>query len=324
MRAILLVSLALAQEAPGGISHLTLSTVEATVGDPIQAILTVDLPAGSRLDPPDLRASLGGWTVSSARWTGPDPAPGGLRWTWNATLTAFETGVLEVPSMEIPFFGSGEARTLRTEPRTITIRSVLSPAEREAEEAGKQPEIGDLKSEVSVPADFGPLKKALAVVVGLLAVSALAWWLQRRYASRLAAVPAPTDPFRRLPPHVWAYQELQRLLEQRLPESGKVDRFFSELSRILKLYLGGRYRVDLMEHTTEELVPLLGQAGAPSSPLLACRGLLERCDLVKFARLLPPLEACRDAVEEAYRIVDVTKPAEETSPQGEPAERGAA
>lgn len=322
--ALLPVLAAPAGEPSGGSATLGLVPREATVGDPIHATLVVDLPPGARLDPPDLGQSLGRFSVGAARWTGPAAQPaGGVRWTWSATLTAFETGTLEVPALEIPFVAAGAAGTARSEPQSVTIRSVLTSQEQEAEK-GAQPEIRDLKPEISVAPNFGPLRKALAALLGLVAVSAVVWWLHRRYAARFAAVPAPADPFGRMPPHAWAYQELQRLLEQRLPESGKIELFYSELARILKLYLGGRYRVDLMEHTTQEVVPLLGQAGAPAGPLLTCRGLLESCDLVKFARLLPPLEACRTAVEEAYRIVDVTKPVEEAPAEGQPAERGAA
>ncbi len=321
---LLLAAVALAQEAPRGTARLTVAPAEATVGDPIQATLVVDLPPGTRIEPPDLGASLGPFSLSSGGWTGPTSTPTGVRWTWSATLTAFETGALEIPAIRIPVPGLGLEGTLKTDPVPITIRSVLAPEEREGEESAREPEIGDLKPPVSVPADYGPLVKALGALAALLAVSAAAWGLHRRYAARLAAVPAPADPFHRMPPHVWAYQELQRLLERRLAEEGDVDLFFSEISRILKIYLGGRYRVELREHTTEEVIPLLDQTGAPDQALLACRDLFQRCDLVKFARGVPPLDACRKAVEEAYRIVDLTKPVAEASPEGQPVARGAA
>ena len=48
----------------------------------------------------------------------------------------------------------------------------------------------------------------------LLGGAGLLWWLQRRYGNRLTAVEAPEDPFHRMPPHVWVYRELQRLLDR--------------------------------------------------------------------------------------------------------------
>jgi hypothetical protein len=100
-----------------------------------------------------------------------------------------------------------------------------------------------------------------------------------------------------------------------------VDLFFEELSRIVKRYLGGRYRVDLMERTTEEVPASLARAATPSEAVDLVRALLARADQVKFAGDRPGPGACREAVEAAYRIVDLTRPVE--APPSSP-ERGAA
>jgi len=152
----------------------------------------------------------------------------------------------------------------------------------------------------------------------LLRGAALLWWLHRRYAARLAAVPAPDDPFHRTPPHEWVYAELQKLLERRLAEQGQEALFFTEVARILKRYLGGRFRVELMEQTTAEVPERLRQAGAPREAIEAVGDLLASCDMVKFAKELPRPDDCRAAIEAAYQIVDATKP------KPADAERGAA
>jgi hypothetical protein len=171
----------------------------------------------------------------------------------------------------------------------------------------------DLKPEASIPPDYGPLKLALLAFAALLVVAGLAWWLWRRYAAKLAAIAAPVDPFRRLPPHVWVYEELEKLLARRLAEEGKIGLFYDELTHIVKQYLEGRYRVDLLERTTSEVPAELASAGAPTEAGSLARALLESGDRVKFARLGAGPAECRAAVEEAYRLVDMTKPAEATA-----------
>jgi hypothetical protein len=136
----------------------------------------------------------------------------------------------------------------------------------------------------------------------------VAWWLWRRYAAKLAAVPAAVDPFRKLPPHVWVYEELERLLARRLAEEGQIGLFYDELTRIVKLYLEGRYRIELMERTTAEVPPALKLAGAPAEAQTLARALLDGSDHVKFAKAPAGAAECRAAVEEAYRLVDLTKP----------------
>jgi hypothetical protein len=168
--------------------------------------------------------------------------------------------------------------------------------------------------------DYGALWTAGGILLALFAASALLWWLHRRYATRLAAVPAPDDPFHRTPPHEWVYAELQKLLDQRLNEPEHLVVFFAEIARILKQYLEGRFRVELMESTTREVPARLRQAGAGEGTSEEVRQLLERCDLVKFAAAPADSDDRRAAIEAVYRIVDATKPQTEAKPR----QRGAA
>ena len=92
--------------------------------------------------------------------------------------------------------------------------------------------------------------------------------------------------------------------------SGQVDLFYEELSRILKRYLGGRFRIDLMESTTSEIHGLLSQTGIESDAARETENLLINCDQVKFAKSCPDAASCKQAVEQVYRIVDTTRPAD--------------
>ncbi len=276
---------------------------EATIGDHLGVRIEVALPPDTRLDPPQLGPQLGPFSVVQGSWEGP-LLEHELRWTWKGEVVSFRTGELEFPPVRIAVEDpAGNEIEAVSEPVPVTIRSVLDPQPSDEE----LPELADLKAPASIPADYGPLLTAAGIVLLLLLVAALLWWLQRRYASRLAAVPAPEDPFHRTPPHEWFYAELQKLLDRRLAEQGKVELFFEEMARILKLYLGGRYRVEIMEQTTEEVPWRLRQAGAESS-MDAVADLLGRCDRVKFAAAIADESECRAAIEAAYRIVDTTKP----------------
>lgn len=300
-----------------GTARLDVSPRKVTVGERLTATLTIDAPAGARAEAPAVGSELGGLSVSRPAWSGPTEAGGRLRWTWTASLAAFETGEIEIPSIEVKIVGPGGSETLRSAPVKISVESVLEPAK----EGRKPPDLADLKPPATVPPDWRPLRLALLMIAGLLAAAGIAWWLHRRYASRWSAVPFPDDPFHREAPHVWAYAQLQRLLERRLAEEGRAEEFFAELSRIVKTYLGGRYRVDLLERTTSEVGPALSEAGAPDDAARRVRDLLGRADLVKFAKQASDVSAARSAVEEAYRIVDATKPSEAVEP---PREKGAA
>jgi hypothetical protein len=301
--------------APGGPAaagppvtvQVDVDPAEGTVGDRLTMRLVVAVPEGTRFDPPSLGGSLGPFAVAEGRWSGPAAAADGARaWTWTGAVSAYRTGDLAIPSVHLTLSGDGGASTLvASDPVPVRIASVLEPEELAAADAP----IADLKPPASVPPDYRALAVAAAIFVVLLAAGGVVAWLRRRYAARLAAVPAPADPFHRTPPHDWVYAELQKLLERRLAEQGRVGEFFDELTRILKQYLSGRYRVDLRERTTAEVPARLRQAGAPQASIRNVEDLLARGDLVKFAREAADSADCRRAIAAAYDLVDATRPA---------------
>jgi hypothetical protein len=309
--------LAAQESGETGTLSLEVDPREATVGDRISIILTLDLPPGGepRLDA--IGPQLGSFEVVDGGWSGPEETESGLRWVWRGQLAAYRTGELELPPITVRVRQGDAPAELSSPAVEISIRSLLE----DEGAAETDPELADLKPPASIPGDYRALWGALALLALLVAGAALLWWLQRRYASRLAAARIPEDPFQRMPPHEWVYRELQRLLGRRLEEQGDSEQFFAELSRIVKQYLGGRYRIDVMERTTAELPGLLRQAGTPQEAISGVRKLLEECDLVKFARSRPLPETWRGSVEAAYRVVDATKPVD--AGRGE-AQQGAA
>jgi hypothetical protein len=288
-----------AGEALGATARLEVEPKTAHLGDPLKVRLTVDPGTQGSVEAASLPTEWGPAQVLSGGWE--PAAAGSATRVWSGTIALYQIGVIEIPPVEVSIAGTAPS-SVSTEPVTLTIEGTVP--------AGEKPkDLADLKAPASIPPDWRPLKVALAGVAALLVTAAVAWWLWRRYAARLAAVAAPVDPFRRLPPHVWVYEELERLLARRLAEEGRIGLFYDELTRIVKQYLEGRYRIELLERTTSEVPAALKIAGAPVEAALLARTLLDSGDLVKFARESAGPEQCRAAVEEAYRLVDLTKPA---------------
>jgi len=296
--------------------RLEVTPAEATVGDRLQAKLTLVLPPGAGFDGDPLGPQLGPFAVESESWSGPDPLgedrASGQRWSWTGTLISFRTGDVEVPQVRVSFESpDGKRDSVESAAVPVAIRSVL---ETEPVTAGEPAEIADIKEPASLRPDYSSLWAAAGALVLLLLGAVLLWWLQRRYAAKLARVKMPEDPFLRTPPHVWVYAELQKLLERRLAEQGEFGLFYMELSRILKRYLSGRYRIELMEHTTAELPGMLRQSRAPEGAIAEVLELLDLADRVKFAADAPDETGCRRSIEAAYEIVDATKSLEEAEP----------
>jgi hypothetical protein len=310
--ALALTFLLTADAAVAATARLTLTPAKARIGDAIAAELTVDAAAGENVDVSPLPLEWGPAQVLTGSWE--PAAPGTASRVWKGTIAVYTLGKATIPELVVPVTTASGPVTAATQSVTVEIEGTL-PADAQG---AKPPDLIDLKPPASIPPDYGPLKLALIALGGLLAVAGVVWWLWRRYAARLAAVKAPVDPFRRLPPHVWVYEELEKLLAKRLAEEGKIGQFYDELTHIVKRYLEGRYRVDMLERTTSEVPGALAVAGASADAGALARALLEAGDRVKFARVSAAPADCRSAVEEAYRLVDMTKP-EEAQAAPEPA-----
>jgi hypothetical protein len=304
-----------AHEVSAASARLTLDPEKAHVGDPIHARLTVTAGPDETVDVAPLPVEWGTAQVLTGGWE--PQAEGAATRVWSGTIAIYQLGTVTVPPVVVPVTKGGVQESVATEPVSVLIEGTLP----EAKTGDKPPDLMDLKPPASIPPDFGPVKWALLAVAGLLVAAGAAWWLWRRYAAKLGAVAAPVDPFRKLPPHVWVYEELEKLLARRLAEEGRIGLFYDELTHIVKQYLEGRFRVDLLERTTSEVPGTLLRAGAPADAGSLARALLESGDRVKFARVDAGPSDCRAAVEEAYRLVDMTKPVETDTPA--PAEAAA-
>jgi hypothetical protein len=107
-----------------------------------------------------------------------------------------------------------------------------------------------------------------------------------------------------LTPAEWALIELAALTEPPLATEDDVARFHERLSDIVRRYLELRFGLRAPEQTTAEfLQEMRGCTHLLPDQQSALRDFLERCDLVKFARVIPCPEECGALAELARRVV---------------------
>ena len=280
--------------------------VVITVGDPVRLVVMVDHDAGSEVVWPD-PLELDPFELLAIRSL--EPVPEGTRVLSGAelTVTAFELGELALPVFEVEVIdAAGGAVTLSTDATVVSVESVGR------DEGG---DIRDIRGPLAIPFSAVTLVPWL---VGLALLGAAAYGLYRRYHRRLRPeVLAPVVPPR--PAHEVAYESLAALEASGLLELGEVKTYHIRVSDIMRVYVEGRFGLEAMEMTTAEVLDGLRRAGAQSGVVADFRRLLDRCDLVKFAKHRPDALACRDLLPLGRRLVDVTKPVDPT-PVEAPAE----
>ncbi len=225
------------------------------------------------------------------------PDSGGLgRSQAQYTLTIFEVGDVEIPSVEIGIgdAASGETRIVQSPSVSLTVESVQPDSS----------DIADIKAPLAIARNWLLVLPWVAAAAMLMLLGVWAYRRQRHDTKDDA--PGATGPPQ--PPHIVALEALDRLERSDMLERGHIKRYFSDISEIVRVYIEGRYGVDAMEMTSHDILHALRALERPT--LDRFRDFFTTSDLVKFAKLRPDIEACRAMIPMARVLVESTTPVE--------------
>jgi hypothetical protein len=87
---------------------------------------------------------------------------------------------------------------------------------------------------------------------------------------------------------------------------GEYKRHYALVADALRRYIERRYGIEAMERTTWEIVVSMRQAPLERPTVATFEAFLSGCDLVKFAKYIPPPEEMEKVVGRAKAIVSAT------------------
>ena len=230
-------------------------------------------------------------------------------------IQSFDSGLYTIP----PFLMVAGPDTLRTEPITLKVNPV----------------------DVSHMDDINPIAPAMDfesrwydflpdwltdywqwILAGLLLVAAVICG----YLIMTRKVEVPLIPKKKpVPPYQLAMQRLESLREQNLWQNGQEKEYYTRLIDILRDYLQGRFGINAMEMTSQQITRVLNENETTRMPNARMKRILEIADFVKFAKVRPLPDDNHRALAEAVRFVEETKPVEEpASEDGEDSAPGSA
>jgi len=164
-------------------------------------------------------------------------------------------------------------------------------------------DIKDIRPPVYFSRDYFFLLFIAAIVVLIGVGLLISYFLKKRTGKKQD--PPPLSP---RPAHEIAYEALSALKAKDLPRLGRIKKYYSELSDIVRQYLEDRFSINAPEMTTEEFLYSLREsndlAGAHKNLL---KLFLSHCDLVKFAKYGPTQREMDNSFAAAQRLVDETK-----------------
>jgi hypothetical protein len=157
---------------------------------------------------------------------------------------------------------------------------------------GPESLIRDITPPVAVPI---PLWQWALIIAGALILLGLVAWLFRKYWSKRPSAPPPT-------PRSIAIRELEKLRSQ--VRSVEPYAFSIGVSDVLRTYVGAQYGLRAREQTSPEFLASIQQSpGFTPDDRTLLADFLERCDLIKFARIQADQQVSEDLLSSAVAFV---------------------
>jgi hypothetical protein len=202
------------------------------------------------------------------------------------TLAAFTLDRADIPELIVRFaWPDGTTATARSQVVPIRILSL-------------RPSQGFELRDARPPHEPRPLWPYWFSPLAVLALIWLVWRLPRRREQKIILPP----------PQVEAFHGLELLNRSRAVAEGRVDHYFTELSRILRRYLGRRYNLPALELPRREIMVVLAARKVPRRARRLMQSLLTRADLVKFAKDSVDFPQIALAQRRAHEVIEQTRP----------------
>lgn len=158
----------------------------------------------------------------------------------------------------------------------------------------------DIKGQIRYPVTFKEVLPYIGLGLLMVALIALAVYLIRRYRAR------GENQVVEEAPHIAALRKLDKFRGNKFwaPEKQKI--FYSGVTDALREYLVARYGFGAMEMTTAEIFRDLRKTDVPKYLFEDMKGLFERSDFVKYAKLTVSDEDNAKVIPAAVRFVTDT------------------
>jgi len=218
---------------------------------------------------------------------------------FNLKLSIYETGEQVIPSFDIVSVTDDKQSCYKIPEKKIVVSSILKD---EKKDGG----IKDIKETVEVK------EKTYAIlwVAGFLILAILLFFIYR-YFKYKTSIDEKEIIIKEIDPVDLAYKKLSKLTKDNLLRDNLIKEYYFRLSEIIREYLGGIYKFDSVEMTTDELkdkIDSIPDFKRAYTDLI--KNFLDDTDFVKFAKFKPTSQEVGQATEVAFDIIEKLKPSD--------------
>lgn len=214
-------------------------------------------------------------------------------------ITSFDSGFYFIPAYTYAAAGD----TLQTAPLGLSVTTVTVNPETD--------DVKAIKPIMDAPFYWSELFTwvgyfLLAFLVVSLIIFVLLKYVLKKKVPFIDQTPQPV-----IPPHIVALEKLEEIKVQKIWQCGDIKVFYTQVTDVLRVYLEGRFGINAMELTSDEIMALVKKEPGLNEVRAALKDLLTLADLVKFAKMVPIENQNERSLLIAFDVVDKTKPVEE-------------
>lgn len=268
-----------------------------TIGEKIKFGIVISCPKKIEIDFPAFSGKIGEFDIKDSNFKeriffGKRKINAGYK------LEPWIAGKLTIPKIEIKYRynDSRQWQKIETEEKTIEIKSLLSEST-----SGADKDIRNIKDLVYI----FPKHLVIIIIIGLVLLAGI---IRIAILFLLRKIKAKQEIIISKKAHEIAYEQLERLKLKGLISKGKIKEYYIAISDIVRHYLENRFLLKAPEMTTEEfLINVRDYSQLKIEHKNLLKEFLLSCDLVKFAKYIPPQQEINSVFDTAKRFIDQTK-----------------
>ena len=258
---------------------------EITIGDSFIYTLIINCPKEYKFEPPNFEYVLRNFEIRNQKTEKKDKLN-----IYQFELTSYTTGQQIINSFEIEFISPKNEKKVIQQKEIPVIVKFMFPDLSSAED------IRDIKPQLLPKGGI-----VLYLIFFILVLTGIFLFLHLRKKKIIKNESLPAEEV--LSPEEIAYRSLELLNSSDLIAKGKIKEYYIELSEIVRKFLAMKYKISVIERTTGEIFLDLKKI-LDMKKTIEIKEFLESCDLVKFAKYIPPVEQIQDDFKKAKEIID--------------------
>lgn len=213
------------------------------------------------------------------------------------TVSVYDSGFYAIPPLRF-VVNNDSANSVFTEPLFLQVHTV--PTDTSAKK------LKDIKTVFDEPFSWKWYQSHIYWGLAILVALIIGIILLRRYLkNKNAVVIEPEKP--RIPPHITALAELERVKTEQIWKEGKVKEYYSAISDTVRMYIEERFNVNALESTTDEIMLAFRAQVVDKESKEKLQQMLMLSDLVKFAKLTPVEAEHTITLQHAFDFINGTK-----------------